>query len=142
MLDAINNWRFARRDIFAHFPNLNAEMHVDKNELEEEAARPVRRTLAERLDFTTLGISLVLIAVSWGSQVQKMDTLNDEIMFLRNREMTPGAAAAINGIQVFDRAMDIRITNLEDDQRASRIEMMSYLQRIEEKLDTHSEGRR
>jgi len=141
MLDAINNWRFARRDIFAHFPNLNAEMHVDKNELEEEAARPVRRTLAERLDFTTLGISLVLIAVSWGSQVQKMDTMNDEILYLRNREMTPGAAAAIAAIRETDSALMRQQLQYESEQRAMRAEIMTYLLRIEQKVDDHMKSR-
>ena len=141
MLDAINNWRFARRDIFAHFPNLNAEMHVDKNELEEEAARPVRRTLAERLDFTTLGISLVLIAVSWGSQVQKMDTMNDEILYLRNREMTPGAAAAIAAIRETDSALMRQQLQYELEQRAMRAEIMTYLLRIEQKVDDHMKSR-
>jgi hypothetical protein len=142
MLDAINNWRFARRDILALFSNPNAEMPVDKNELEEESARPVRRTLAERLDFTTLGISLVLIAVSWGSQIQKMDTMNDEILFLRNREMTPGAAAAIAAIRETDAALMREQSALESELRAQRTEIMAYLLRIEQKVDDHMKGGR
>jgi hypothetical protein len=120
---------------------------VRQEEIEEESRERKRRLTDHPLlpHLITLGAAtlLNLIALSFfaGSQNRSIDENTDDIKDLKAR-MSPAAAQAIGEIRVYDAALDRRISNLEAQFQAQRVEMMQYLQRIDQNLQHHLEGER
>jgi hypothetical protein len=119
---------------------------MHQHEIEEEASeRPRLREKNEWLPhLLTLGaglaLNVIVVAFTFGQTMQRVDQNTDDISLIR-ANASPAAAQAIGEIRVYDQGLDRRITNLEAELRTQRTEMMAYLQRIDQNVQDHLNGR-
>ena len=92
-------------------------------------------------DLLSAGALLVAIAVSYGSMSSRLDNLSADINEIQRRDITPGAATQIAAMQARDAAQDAAIQELRLQLREQRSEILSTLQRVEERLQQHDSKR-
>ena len=90
----------------------------------------------------TLVVSLIAVAVAFGVLTQKVDSNSDAILLLQQRDITPGAAMRIAAIESTVRAMQGNEDRQSIEATEFRREIRNSLDRIEAKIDQHSNGGR
>lgn len=88
-------------------------------------------------NLVTLLIAGVVFSNGYGRLSNMIETQQHEVQMLRTMNITPGAQTAIGVMQAQDRALEQRVTNIEQEMRSQRLELVSFLQRFETKLDDH-----
>ena len=119
---------------------------VNRNEIKEEAHR--REVQAEHWFWKAISppllmaiiVNAVVVYTGYVRMSEQVSTLREEVSEMQKLSITPGAQTAIAEIKVFDAAVDRRLTNVENTMIAQRTEMMGYLQRIDQNVQTHING--
>ena len=118
---------------------------MDKQEISEEVDRSFDHSLVKAFpaaNLLTIAIALLAVAVAWGSTRADIQSLQRDMISLQDREMTPGAAAALAGVRAQDESQDQQILALRADLRDSRREILDELKLIRLEIQEHEKNTR
>ena len=99
-------------------------------------------------DVISLALSIAAIGVTYGQLSSDLRHTNETVeqamaavRELEQRDITPGARSQLAAIVATDQALQQQVTDIRNEMRDQRREVVEAIGRVEEKLDAHS-GRR
>ena len=99
-------------------------------------------------DVISLALSIAAIGVTYGQLSadlrhtnETVDAAMQAVRELQNRDITPGARTQLAAIMATDQSLQQQVTDIREEMREERREIMEAIARVESKLDQHSERR-
>ena len=116
--------------------------------MEKEGDGHLLRRWVSLGDVISLALSIAAIGVTYGQLSadlrhtnETVDAAMSAVRELQSRDITPGARTQLAAIMATDHALQQQVTDIREEMREERREIMEAIARVETKLDDHAERR-